>query len=223
MIWPIHRYTIRGAIWYQGENNGFGVEAENYGRLFETLIRSWRELWGQGDFPFLYVQLPNFAKPASPSWWPEIREAQLEALHLRNTGMAVAIDVGGSNDVHPTNKRPVAERLVLAARALVYGEPVEYSGPIVRRVTAEAGALRLWFDHAAGLTAKGGAPRGFEIAGAAGGFVSAVATIDGETIVVRAEGVAEPRRVRYAWANDPPNNLYNASGLPASPLRVEVR
>jgi sialate O-acetylesterase len=222
MIWPIRRYTIRGAIWYQGENNGSRGEGDSYNRLFETMIRSWRELWGQGDFPFLFVQLPNFGKPQRPSQWPEVREAQLQTLTLRNTGMAVAIDVGNPGDVHPTNKRPVAERLVLAARALVYGERVAYSGPIVRRVTAEDGALRVWFDFAEGMAGKGGAPLGFEVAGADGNFVEAKARVDGATVILSADGVAEPKRVRYAWGNDPPNNLYNAAGLPASPFRAAV-
>ena len=222
MIWPIHRYTIRGAIWYQGENNATPGQADHYNRLFETMIRSWRELWGQGDFPFLYVQLPNFAKTIQPSRWAELREAQLQALALANTAMAVAIDVGNPNDVHPTNKRPVAERLVLAARALVYGEKVESSGPLPRRVTSEPGALRLWFDHAAGLTARGGVLQGFEVAGPGADFVPAKTLIEGATIVVSAEGVAAPMRVRYAWGDNPAGNLYNAAGLPASPFRLHL-
>ena len=219
MVAPLTRFPIRGVIWYQGEANTAPERAPLYGRLFETLIRDWRRAWGQGDFPFLFVQLANF-RAAPDSMWPEVREAQRQALALANTAMAVAIDIGEAGNIHPGNKREVGRRLALAARAVAYGEPLAYSGPLLRQVTRENGALRAWFDHAGGgLKTSGGAVRGFEVAGSNGRFFAARAEIDGATVAVSSEAVPRPERLRYGWADNPDCNLFNAANLPASPFR----
>lgn len=217
MVAPITPLAIRGVIWYQGEANGSRTRAPYYGRLFQAMIQDWRSAWGIGDFPFLYVQLANYNAPESD--WPELREGQRQALALRNTAMTVAIDVGTPDNIHPPDKKTIGTRLSLAARALAYGEDVEYSGPLPRQVTAEDGALRVWFDHAEGLTARGGPLRGFEIAGPDRKFVPGDARIDAATVVVRSPAVANPVAVRYAWKDNPDCNLSNAAGLPASPFR----
>jgi sialate O-acetylesterase len=217
MVAPITPYAIRGVIWYQGEANGSEERAPLYGRLFQTMIRDWRRAWGIGDFPFLYVQLANYNAPESA--WPELREGQSQALALRNTAMAVTIDIGTPDSIHPPDKKTVGRRLSLAARALSYGENVEYSGPLVRQVTAEGGALRVWFDHAAGLTGRGGAVEGFEVAGEDGEFLPAEARIEGTTALVWNAAVERPVSMRYAWQDNPECNLFNGAGLPASPFR----
>jgi sialate O-acetylesterase len=222
MIAPLTPYAIRGVIWYQGESNSKLNRAPSYERLFETLIRDWHNQWALGDFPFLYVQISNFTSDATEDW-ATIREAQLRTLQLRNTGMAVTIDVGNPDDVHPRDKVDVGHRLALAARATVYGEPIEYSGPLVRQVTREDHSLRVWFDHAAGLQSKGGPPTSFEIAGADGKFVPADAHIDGQTMLVSSVSVAAPVKVRYGWANSPNCNLFNGEGLPASPFQQAAK
>ncbi len=221
MIAPLTPFAIRGVIWYQGEANSSLDRAPLYGRVFQTLIRDWRSDWAEGDFPFLYVQISNFTSTPQEDW-PEVREGQRSALALRKTAMAVSIDIGNPDDVHPTDKQDVGARLALAARAIAYGEDVEYSGPLYRQVTTEDHALRVWFDHAAtGLVAKGGELRGFEIAGVDGKYVSAVAKIERLSIVVSSPEVATPKFVRYDWANSPDGNLFNGAGLPASPFRSE--
>lgn len=217
MIAPLTPYAIRGAIWYQGESNTSETHAFRYRRLFATMIEDWRNRWGEGDFPFLFVQLANFK---ANGLWPVLRESQAEALRLRNTGMAVTIDIGNPANVHPTNKQEVGRRLALAARALVYGEAVEFSGPVYRQATGEGGALRVWFTHAEGMQAKGGgAVSGFTVAGKDGNFVPAEARIEGDTVVVSSPQVSAPAAVRYAWADDPECNLINREGLPAVPFR----
>ena len=223
MIAPLTPYAIRGAIWYQGESNANIIQASRYRKLFETMIIDWRNHWGQGDFPFLFVQLANYANTGDQSGWPELRESQLKTLELKNAGMAVIIDIGESQDIHPRNKQDVGLRLGLSARAIAYGEKLVYSGPIYRQMTTENGKLRVWFDHVGGgLGIDGGDDlKGFTIAGADREFVPAKAEIDGETVVVSNPNVAEPLAVRYAWADDPVNNLINAEGLPASPFRTD--
>jgi sialate O-acetylesterase len=214
MIAPLTPYAIRGVIWYQGETNTASEMAQSYEVLFRTLILDWRRAWGQGDFPFLFVQLANYnADPES--LWPVVREGQRRALALKNTGMAVTIDIGEPGDIHPKNKREVGRRLALAARAIAYGERVEHSGPLLRQVTREGESLRLWFDHARGLT---GSLQGFEVAGEDRRFAAAEAHIEGETVLVSTPKVARPSRLRYAWADNPPAGLFNAAGLPASPF-----
>ena len=219
MIAPITPYTMRGATWYQGEANASAAHAYAYRRLFRLMIEDWRQAWGQGDFPFLFVQLANYK--ANP-YWPLLRESQTNTLELRNTGMAVIIDIGNSHDIHPTDKQDVGLRLALAARATVYGEKIEYSGPMFRSLGMEGNRLRLWFDHTGGgLAARGGGElTGFMIAGRDGNFVPAEAKIEGKTILVSSASVSEPAAVRYAWADDPVCNLVNQEGLPASPFRA---
>ncbi|MDE3166260.1 MAG: sialate O-acetylesterase [Acidobacteriota bacterium] len=219
MVAPITPMPIRGVIWYQGEANGGVLRAPYYGRLFQAMITDWRRAWGIGDFPFLFVQLANYNAPDSD--WPTVREGQREALALRNTAMAVTIDIGTPDNIHPPDKRTVGERLSLAARALAYGEAIEYSGPAPRQVTRAPGELRVWFDHAAGLAARGDVVRGFEVAGIDREYYAADARIEGETVVLRSAPVPDPVFVRYGWRDNPACNLFNAAGLPASPFRRE--
>ncbi len=224
MIAPLTPYAIRGAIWYQGESNA--SRAYQYRKLFPAMIQDWRRHWNRGDFPFLFVQLANFMqrKPEpSESAWAELREAQLMALSLPNTAMAVIIDIGEANDIHPKNKQGVGHRLALAARAIVYGEDIEYSGPLFETMTIEGNKVRIRFSHVGGgLVAKGGGPlKGFAIAGVDRKFVWAQAKIEGDSVVVWSEKVPHPVAVRYAWADNPECNLYNKEGLPASPFRTD--
>lgn len=220
MIAPLTPMAIRGVIWYQGESNSRLERAPLYGRIFRTLIEDWRCQWAIGEFPFLFVQISNF-KSSPAEDWALLREQQSKTLALRNTAMAVTIDIGNPDDVHPTDKVDVGQRLARAARALTYGESVEYSGPVFRQAVPEGSDLRLYFEHARGLTAKGGELTGFETAGADGKYYSAVAKIEGETIVVTSSSVANPVSARYGWANSPQCNLFNSEGLPASPFRTE--
>jgi sialate O-acetylesterase len=218
MIAPLTPFPIRGVIWYQGESNSKLVRAPLYGRVFRTMIEDWRREWGAGDFPFLYVQISNFRSNAEEDW-AALREQQRRTLELSNTAMAVTIDIGNPDNVHPTDKVDVGVRLALAARALSYGEDISYSGPMFRQATPEGSAIRVWFDHhAKGLVAKDGALTAFEVAGLDGKFVAATATIDGNTVVATSPTVAEPVYVRYGWANSPECNLFNGAGLPASPF-----
>jgi sialate O-acetylesterase len=222
MIAPLAPFAIRGAIWYQGESNA--TQAYQYRNLFPTMIRDWRRAWGEGDFPFLFVQLANFRNNwTDPRSWAELREAQLMTLSLRNTGMAVAIDIGDSLDIHPKNKQEVGRRLALAARAMVHGERVSYSGPIYKSMSIKGDAIRLRFAHVGrGLFAKREPLKSFVIAGKDRRFVWADTEIKGKTVVVRSKYVPHPVAVRYAWWDDPVGcNLYNADGLPASPFRTD--
>ncbi|HTV13872.1 MAG TPA: sialate O-acetylesterase [Acidobacteriaceae bacterium] len=215
MIAPETQYTIKGVIWYQGEANTGPERAPLYVKEFPALIADWRRDWAQGNFPFLYVQISNFYSPNED--WGTVRDAQRRTLSVANTAMAVTLDIGTRDNVHPPDKQTVGARLALAARAIVYGERVsEYSGPLFREATIEGSAMRVWFDHAeSGLTSEG-APAGFEIAGADGKFVPATAKIDGSTVVVQAAGVSHPRFVRYGWASWTDANLFNKDKLPAS-------
>ncbi|HEX9934661.1 MAG TPA: sialate O-acetylesterase [bacterium] len=225
MIHPLVPYGIRGVIWYQGESNA--GRAKQYRTLFPALIRDWRRQWNQGDFPFLFVQLANYME-ATPdpgeSDWAELREAQLLALGLPKTGMAVTIDIGDARDIHPKNKQEVGRRLALAALKIAYKQKPVFSGPIYRSMKVENGCIRLFFDHAQGLSTRhGGQPKGFALAGENGTFVWAEARIEGKTVVVFSSAVPEPKAVRYAWASNPECNLVNAAGLPASPFRTDTR
>ena len=222
MIAPLTPMAIKGVIWYQGESNTSPRRAPVYERLFETMIRDWRRAWGQGDFPFLFVQLANFGKVAPDAMWPTVRNAQFRTLGLANTGMAVTIDIGNPNDIHPTNKQDVGTRLALAARAVAYGQKLVYSGPTFRQAVVEGNQIRIILDHVgSGLEAKGGELKGFRIAGPTGELVAAQARIDGNTIVVSSDTVSAPRVVAYAWENSPEANLYNSQGLPASPFKSD--
>jgi len=220
MVAPITPFPIRGVIWYQGESNSRLSFAPMYQRIFSALIADWRAQWHVGNFPFLFVQIANFKSNATEAW-AAIREAQRRTLSLANTAMAVTIDIGNPDNVHPADKQTVGARLARAARVLAYGETVEYAGPMFRQAGPEDGAMRVWFDHASGLMAKGGSLEGFELAGDDRKFVSAEARIDGDTVIVRDAGVTAPKYVRYGWANAPVVNLYNSDGLPASPFTSE--
>jgi sialate O-acetylesterase len=217
MIEPLAPYAIRGATFYQGEANA--GRAVQYRTLLPAMIADWRRRWGQGDFPFLFVQIAPYRGQG-----PEIREAQLIAWkNTPNTAMAVTIDVGDADDIHPANKEPVGERLALAARALAYAEPIEYSGPVFDSMRVQGGRAVLTFTHhGGGLVAPGGELIGFTIAGADGVFHLANARIDGETVVVSSPAVTAPTTVRYGWENVPAGNLFNRTGLPASPFRSDV-
>ncbi len=224
MIAPLTSYAIQGAIWYQGESNA--GRAYQYRELFPTMIRDWWQSWGRNNFPFLFVQLANYmAVKDEPgeSAWAELREAQLMTLEMPNTGMAVTIDIGEADDIHPRNKQDVGERLALWALARTYFKDMVYSGPLYSFMNIRGNEVVLHFQHVGGgLVAKGGGPlKGFAIAGADRKFVWAEARIEGETVVVCSEKVAEPVAVRYAWADNPVCNLYNQEGLPASPFRTD--
>jgi sialate O-acetylesterase len=216
MIAPLVPYAIRGVIWYQGEANA--SRYIEYRTLFPSMIRQWRRDFGQGDFPFYYVQLANH-RPRKH--WAFLREAQEYALQLPATGQAVAIDIGESNGIHPKNKQEVGRRLALNAFATTYGLKIEHSGPRYAGMAVEQDKVRLRFTHAEGLKTKDPAMPGFEIAGDNKKFVPASASIDGETVVVSAGEIKNPVAVRYAWASDPPAPLYNAADLPASPFRTD--
>jgi sialate O-acetylesterase len=219
MIAPLTPYAIRGVIWYQGESNASESHAYRYRRLFGDMIEDWRNRWGEGDFPFLFVQLANYK---ANQWWPVLRESQTETLRLRNTGMAVIIDIGESTDIHPKNKQDVGKRLALSALHVAYGKSLEYSGPVFHQAAPEGSAMRVYFTHADGMQARsGGAITGFTVAGPDGNFVPAEAKIDGSTILVSSPQVASPAAVRYAWADDPTCNLINQAGLPAGPFRSD--
>jgi len=221
MIHPIQPYAIRGVIWYQGESVLGGTAGDKlYPAVMESLVTSWRQQWGQGDFPFYVCQL---AGQDANSNNPIIRESQAAILSLPNTGMAVTIDIGEQHAVHPQNKQDVGDRLSRIALANVYGKPIEFSGPSYDTMKIEGNSIRIAFKHADGLTAKGGdALSTFVIAGADGKFVPASAKIDGASVIVSSPDVAEPKAVRYAWANWPVNpNLYNSAGLPAAPFRTD--
>lgn len=224
MICPLLPLGIRGVIWYQGESNV--GRAYQYRTLFPTLIADWRRAWGQGDFPFLFVQLANFGEPQTlpgDSDWAELREAQLMALSVPKTAMASAIDLGEAFDIHPKNKQDVGERLALCALATVFGRDGEYSGPLYAGMSLEGNAIRLRFEHVdGGLVAKGSETlEGFAVAGADRRWFWADARIEGETVMVSSAFVSHPVAVRYGWHHNPKGNLYNRVGLPASPFRTD--
>ena len=228
MIEPLIPYGIRGTIWYQGEANCYPKRAEEYATSFPMMITDWRKRWAQGDFPFLFVQLPNFAKAKED--WMTLRESQRQTNEtVANTAMAITIDVGDPNDLHPANKKPVGERLALLARAHVYGEKRIANGPLIKSAKPIGeGKLSLSFHNGeSGLQAgvNGiGKLGGFEVAGEDGQFASAEAEISGSQIIVSGKKGIVPKQVRYAWAPNPfPSaNLYNQEGLPASPFSIIV-
>lgn len=224
MIAPLVPYSVRGAIWYQGESNA--GRAYQYRTLFPAMIQSWRAAFKQEDLSFHFVQLANFTEvlpePAE-SDWAELREAQTMTLALPKTGMAVIIDIGEAKDIHPRNKQDVGKRLALNALATDYGKKVPYSGPLYEKMEVKGAQAVLSFKHVdGGLVAKGeGGLKGFAIAGEDKQFVWADAKIEGNKVVVSSEKVEKPVAVRYAWANNPVCNLYNGAGLPASPFRTD--
>jgi sialate O-acetylesterase len=232
MIAPLVNYTIRGALWYQGESNtGRGYQ---YRTLFPDMIANWRADFGLGDFPFLLVQLAPYDKTKKreileitkepvESDWAELREAQwLSTKILPNVGMAVITDLGDKDDIHPKRKEPVGARLALLARQIAYGQRLVASGPIYRAVMIEGDKAIISFDSVGrGLEARGGTLQGFAIAGADRKFVWANAEIKGDTVVVSSTEVPAPVAVRYGWADFPVVNLFNKNGLPAAPFRTD--
>ena len=223
MLAPIIPYAMRGAIWYQGEENA--PRAYQYRELLPTMIRDWRHQWGY-DFPFYIVQLANYQpqlKEPNESDWAELREAQAMTTRLENTAMSCTIDIGEADDIHPKNKQEVGRRLGLLARALTYGENIEYSGPVYKDYKMEACAIRLSFDHTTGglKTSDGKRVRGFAVAGPDHKFHWADARIDGDEIVVSSSKVKLPVAVRYAWADNPDCNVVNGEGLPMFPFRTD--
>ncbi|RVU00471.1 9-O-acetylesterase [Mucilaginibacter limnophilus] len=222
MVNPLINYTIKGAIWYQGESNA--DRAYQYRTLFPLLITDWREKWKQGNFPFYYVQLANFMpkdKQPAESTWAELREAQSKTLSLPNTGMAVTIDIGDGGNIHPANKQDVGHRLALIARAKTYDEKVEYSGPVYQSFKIKGNTVEIAFSNADGLNVKGGKLTGFTVADADKKFYWADAKIEGNKVIVSSNQVSQPVAVRYGWANNPDCNLYNEAALPASPFRTD--
>jgi sialate O-acetylesterase len=219
MIAPFTPMALKGFLWYQGETNSGHDRAPYYRSLFPALIGDWRMQFAQGNLPFLFVQISSFNSPGED--WGEIRDAQRRTLAVAHTAMAVTIDVGEKDNVHPPDKQTVAYRLALAARATVYGENIPYASPLFREATHEllpsgANAMRVWFDDAEGLNSGNAPAQGFEIAGPDRQFVPAQAAIEGSTVLVSSPSVADPRFVRFAWASWSPASLYNAAGLPAS-------
>ncbi|MCX6877600.1 MAG: hypothetical protein NTW21_27885 [Verrucomicrobia bacterium] len=224
MIAPLIPYAIRGAIWYQGEADV--PRAYQYRTLLPAMIANWRADWGQGDFPFGIVQLaPYRYGDQNPVNCAELWEAQsLTVKNVPNTGLAGTMDIGNLKDIHPLNKQYVGKRLALWALAKAYGKTLVYSGPIYKSMTVETNKIRLQFDHpGGGLTASNGKPLvEFTIAGADQKFVPATAAIDGASVVVQCDQVAQPMAVRYAWHDDAQPNLTNKEGLPASPFRTDT-
>ncbi|MEI7534026.1 MAG: sialate O-acetylesterase [Verrucomicrobiae bacterium] len=228
MIAPIIPYAIRGAIWYQGENNAASDLAKLYSMQLSLLIQDWRQRWNEGDFPFAWVQLPNFhprttnVVETAYNNWCVVREEMLKTLAVTNTGMAITVDVGEANNIHPKNKQAVGHRLALWALAKVYGQDVPYSGPLPDGQEIKDGEIILSFKHTdGGLVAKDGGLKGFAIAGEDHKWVSANAHIEGGKVIVSSPDVKSPQAVRYAWAANPDCNLYNGAGLPASPFRTD--
>jgi sialate O-acetylesterase len=224
MIRPIAGYSIRGVIWYQGESND--DKPHWYADLFKALIDDWRINWKQERLPFLFVQLANYMerKAVQPdSNWASIREAQAAALDLPDTGMAVTIDIGVAEDVHPRNKQDVGKRLWLNARKIVFGDNLVYSGPVYHQHKVEGNKIVVSFEHIGGglVAAEDGRVNGFTVAGADKSFYLATAEINGDKVIVSSNKVNQPVAVRYGWANNPDVNLYNREGLPAAPFRTD--
>ncbi|MBL4903822.1 MAG: hypothetical protein JKY62_14390 [Desulfocapsa sp.] len=224
MIHPLISFGIRGIIWYQGEANTW--EPFRYRSLFPAMIKNWRKQWQQEELPFYYVQLANYLAPhpvPHDNDWAELREAQLMALTIPNTGMAVTIDIGDSNSIHPANKQDVGKRLALIARNNIYGDKISYSGPVYSSMKIEEDKIRIFFNHAEkGLqTTHDEKVKGFAISGHDKKFIWANARIDGKTVVVSHPLIKRPKAVRYAWDTNPTCNLYNKDNLPASPFRTD--
>jgi sialate O-acetylesterase len=220
MVAPFINFEIKGVIWYQGESNSRKARAPMYSKVFPTLITDWRSKWAQGDFPFLFVQISSF-KSDDTEDWGIIRDAQRRTLSLVDTGMAVTLDVGDPDNVHPADKQTVGHRLALSALVNAYGEHIEDSGPLFRQATPEGAYIRVWFDHAEGLKVKDGSLGGFEVAADDHRFFPATARIEGTTVVATGPIVKAPKFVRYAWANVPNANLFNGADLPASTFSSE--
>lgn len=228
MIAPLIQYRIKGILWYQGEGNT--SKPKEYEQLLPALISNWRGKWNEGNIPFIYAQLPNFMEAQyspSESQWAELREAQLKTLSVPNTAMAVTIDAGEWNDLHPLDKKDVGERLALGAEKVAYGDNnVVSCGPIYQSAKTEGNKIILTFDHTgSGLIAKdGGELMQFAIAGADRKYIWANARIEGDKVIVWSDELSNPLYVRYAWADNPQGaNLYNKEGLPASPFTTDTK
>ena len=227
-ISPWIPYAIRGAIWYQGEANAHNMDSGKlYTLQLTALIKDWRARWGEGDFPFAWVQLPNFKAPQKEAveddGWPSVREGMLKTLALPNTGMAIALGAGEAGNIHPQDKQAVGQRLAYWALADVYKKPgVASSGPLPAGHELKGSTIVVSFSHTdGGLVAKDGELKGFAIAGADKKWVRATAQISGATVIVSNPEVKAPQAVRYAWANNPDCNLQNGAGIPASPFRTD--
>jgi sialate O-acetylesterase len=223
MIAPLAPYAIRGAIWYQGESNA--DRAVQYRKLLPAMIKNWRDTFGQGDFPFLIVQLAPFKQivdAPGESDWAELRDAQLHAAKtVPNAGLAVITDAGDA-DIHPPQKAPVGARLAVLARGIAYGEKIVHSGPVFDKLVVSGERAIVYFQHVGGgLEARGGDLKGFTLAGADKKFHNATAKIEGDTVVVTSDKVPQPVAVRFGWAIYPNVNLWNKDGLPASPFRSD--
>jgi sialate O-acetylesterase len=223
MIEPVAPLAITGAIWYQGEANA--DRAYQYRGLLPAMIGDWRRVFRQGDFPFYIVSLPAFtprrAAPGDDNW-AELREAQaMTARSVAHSGVAITIDTGDADNIHPKDKKVVGERLALCALALNYGIKVAYEGPTFASSERLPGALMLHFRNADGLLAKGGKPGEFSVAGADHKWFWADARIDGDAVVVSSPMVPSPVAARYAWQSNPEATLYNGAGLPAGPFRTD--
>jgi sialate O-acetylesterase len=226
MIAPLTNFAVKGFVWYQGESNA--SRAMEYKNLLPALIGDWRNQWAEDELPFLYVQLPNYMEvnySPEESDWALLREAQSEALEIPHTGMAVAIDLGEWNDIHPDRKKPVGERLALAAQSLAYGDrEVVYSGPVYKSSTIDGNRVIISFDHVGGglITGNGEELNHFAIAGRDKKFRWGHAVIENDRVVVWNEDIPDPAYVRYGWADNPDfANLCNQEGLPASPFRTD--
>ena len=226
MIHPLIRYRIRGAVWYQGESNAGGgaAGAADYTDLQSRLIAGWRQDWGIGDFPFYFVQLPNWNNDSdrSSNSWAFFREGQANVLKVPNTGMAVTIDIGDANNIHPKNKQEAGRRIALLAMANTYHQKVTCHGPEFKRSEINGAEIKITFTHTdGGLVAHDGGLKGFTIAGANKEWQPADARIEGDSVIVSSKEVPQPLAVRYAWLNNPDCNLYSRAGLPAMSFRTD--
>lgn len=223
MLHPLLRSPIKGVLWYQGESNV--GDAAGYALKFPLMISDWRIHFHQGYFSFYFVQLANFGTTSelpTQDGWPLLREAQAVALHVPNTGMATAIDVGNPLDIHPHDKKSVGHRLALQALAATYGKSITAHGPVFRKIAPTQGSVIVHFDHADGLKpASGDSIKGFSIAGADRRFHLAKAVIQGQSVVLSSEQVPSPVAVRYAFSDSPVANLKNSADLPALPFRSD--
>ncbi|SEN65263.1 sialate O-acetylesterase [bacterium A37T11] len=227
MINPIIPFAIKGALWYQGETNA--SRGYQYREAFPLLINDWRKRWGQGDFPFYFVQLASYKAAGGTvekgSSWAELRESQAKTLSLLHTGMAVITDIGLTNDIHPTNKQDVGKRLEAVALHDAYGKKVVYTGPTYKDIKVAGNQVTVSFNEVnGGLITKDGSVNvlGFAVAGDDQQFKPAKAKIAGDKVVVVSDSVSKPVAVRYSWADDAgTSNLYNKEGFPAGPFRTD--
>jgi sialate O-acetylesterase len=224
MVAPVAPLAITGAIWYQGEANA--SHASQYRSLLPAMIADWRKTFGQGDFPFYIVSLPAFMQhKTSPGddWWAELREAQdLTARTVPNSALAVTIDTGEANDIHPKDKKIVGERLALCALANQYGRKIPFASPAFESMEPISGALKIHFRNTTGgLVVKGDKLEEFSVAGSDHKWYWADARIEGDSVIVSSDKVPEPKAVRYAWQSNPHATLFNGAGLPAVPFRTD--